>query len=432
MVSLTDRIEARDFTMAVLGIGRVGLPLAISFATEGVLVYGVDRDASHVETIRSAVMPFMEEGAGPVLARVLQAGQFVPTTDAPTALGEADVIVLTVGTPLAEGMQPDHSQIEEALEAVISSMRRGVLLVLRSTVAPGTTQRVVVPALEAAGRHVGRDVFVAFCPERIAEGKAMQELRTLPEIIGGWDSESGELAAALFRVLGGTKKTHLTDPLSAELAKLYTNVYRYVNFALANEYALIAEHYERDAGEIIGLLRDDYPRAPVPSPGPAGGPCLSKDGYFLIQEITYPDFVLTAWKLNESIPLHMVQRLRQRLLLLGREIGGTKIAVLGRAFKAEIDDERLSPSLKIVEALKRLGAVVLSHDPYIGSESLESVLEGAEAVILATNHAVYGQLDPKEVSKLVASDCVVVDCWGMLEQAEWEAAGFELIAFGRG
>lgn len=433
MHGLREKIAQRDFTVAVVGIGRVGLPLAISFADAGLKVIGLDRDSQHVERVNAGHFPFVEHGAKELLQRSLSAGRFRATTDPAAAISEAQVVILTVGTPLGQDLRPDNSQIESAVGVVSDYLPDGSLVVLRSTVSAGTTNRVVLPALtRQTGYRLGESLFVAFCPERIAEGKAIEELRVLPEIVGGCDRQSAELTGELFRLLNPEKKTHLTDALSAELAKLFTNVYRYVNFALANEYALIAEHYGRDAGQIISMLRDDYQRAPVPLPGPAGGPCLTKDGYFLIEELNFPDFVLTAWKLNDSIPAHIVKRVQRYMEARGTTLEGKKVAVLGRAFKADIDDDRLSPSLRLIDALQRLGADVHVHDPYLPSETLEAVLEDAEVIVLATNHKAYSELDPKETSRLASLDCLVADCWAMLDERAWRDAGFGLIALGRG
>src|SRR5690606_18568434 len=194
----------------------------------------------------------------------------------------------------------------------------------------------------------------------------------------------------------------------------------------------IAEHYGRDAHHIISTLRDGYNRAPVPLPGLAGGPCLSKDGYFLIEELTFPDFVLTAWKLNDSMAAHMVERLSRALEKQGKDLAGTKVAVLGQAFKADIDDDRLSPSLRVIEALERRRAEVQVHDPYLREETLEEVLRDAEAVVLATNHAQYGDIDPKYLSDLVAEGCVVAECWAMFDPEAFAGQGIEVITLGRG
>jgi len=431
--NLTDAIRAGRFTMAVIGIGRVGLPFALSFADRGVNVLGVDRNPDHVDTVNNGTLPFLEHGAEPLLKEALDLGTFKATTASKEAVTSADVVVLTVGTPLDTNQRADTSQLTDALAEIGDALQPGTLVITRSTISPGTTERVVIPRLqELSGLTVGEDLYVAFCPERIAEGNAVEELMQLPEIIGGADPTSTDLAAAVFRLLSPDKLIHRTDPLSAELAKLFTNVYRYVNFALANEYALIAEHYERDAHQIIRMVREGYSRAPIPMPGPAGGPCLSKDGYFLIEELTFPDFVLTAWKLNDSVPAHLVQRLRVAIQRSGQSMESTKIAVLGQAFKADIDDDRLSPAVRVVELLERLGADVAVHDPYLSDRQLDDVLAGAHGVILATNHSMYYKLDMARVAELVGPDCVLVDAWGVFDADDAEQAGLELNTFGRG
>ena len=426
-------IRSGRFTMAVIGIGRVGLPFALSFADVGVRVLGVDRDPAHVEKVNDGVLPFVEHGAEPLLKETLDLGTFEATTDSHSAVSKADVVVLTVGTPLNTDLRADTSQLVSALTEIGGALKPGTLVITRSTISPGTTERVVVPKLEElSGLIAGEDLFIAFCPERIAEGRAVEELRTLPEIIGGVDETSTDLAEAVFRLLSNDKLIHRTDPLSAELAKLFTNVYRYVNFALANEYALIAEHYERDAHHIIHILREGYDRAPIPMPGPAGGPCLSKDGYFLIEELTFPDFVLTAWKLNDSVPAHLVQRLKKAIKRHGVSLNKTKIAVLGKAFKADIDDDRLSPAVRVVELLERLGADVAVHDPYLSDLPLDDVLKDAHGVVLATNHSMYYKLDLSRLAELVHPDCVLVDAWGVFDPEKAAALGLELNTFGRG
>lgn len=423
-----------DFrTMAVIGIGRVGLPLAISFAEAGLSVVGVDVVPDHVHRVNEGVLPFVEEGAEEVLKRVVDSGAFRATLDGPQAVASADAVVVTVGTPLGADFRADRSQVVAAVSQWGSHLKEGALVVLRSTLSPGTTDNVVVPALEAAtGRAVGDGLYVAFCPERIAEGKAMHELKSLPEIVGGVDPESGRRAATLFARLSDDKEIRITDALSAELAKLFGNVYRYVSFALANEFALVAEHYGRDAHHIIETLRQGYGRAPVPLPGLAGGPCLSKDGYFLIEELTFPDFVLTAWKLNDSMAAHMVGRLAGEMERRGRKLAGSRVAVLGQAFKADIDDDRLSPSLRVIEALERRRAQVVVHDPYLRSETLERVLRDADAVVLATNHAIYYDLDPAYLKSLVAPGCVVAQCWAVFDHGAFSQEGIPLITLGKG
>jgi UDP-N-acetyl-D-mannosaminuronic acid dehydrogenase len=433
MTSPRAAIQEGSATIVVVGIGRVGLPLAISFAAAGFRVIGVDLNEAHVARINAGEMPFVEIGAAPLLEEVLASGRFTATVDAVLAVSQADAVVVTVGTPLGADFRADRSQVVTAINSWGHALQKGALVVMRSTLTPGTTINLVVPTLEeATGYVVGQDLFVAFCPERIAEGKAIEELKSLPEIIGGVDEASSAMASDLFRALSPNKEIRVLDALSAELAKLFGNVYRYVSFALANEYALIAEHYQRDAHEIISTLRDGYSRAPVPLPGLAGGPCLSKDGYFLIEELTFPDFVLTAWKLNDSMAAHMVDRMQAELDKRGRTFVGAKVAVLGQAFKADIDDDRLSPSLRVIEALERRRARVHVHDPYLSEASFDEVVEDADALILATNHREYYDIDAKELASMVSPDCVVADCWNVFDPEVFEKNGLRVITLGRG
>jgi UDP-N-acetyl-D-mannosaminuronic acid dehydrogenase len=431
-VSLAERLEAREATVAVVGLGRVGLPLAIAFARAGLDVRGLEVDQQRRGAVELGKMPFHEPEADEALRAVVTAEKLSVTDDPKEAIPPADAIVLSVGTPLAADLRPDYAQLRAALERLAPHLRRGQLLVQRSTVSPGTLEKVVRPFLSQRIPDVAPELLLAACPERIAEGKAMRELATLPEIVGGIDEPSAEAAAALFRALNPSKTIHVTDPTSAELAKLFTNVYRYVNFALANEFALLAEYYRADAHDVIRIVNEGYPRASVPRPGPAGGPCLSKDGYFLVEELSLPDFVLLAWKLNDSAPAYMVRRLASRLAEHGLKTAGTPVAVLGRTFKRDSDDERQSPAIRIIELLEREGADVRAHDPFVPGLTLEEALTGARAFVLATNHSFYDSLDPSEVASMLVEPRVGVDCWGVLDRRRFSEAGISVSTFGVG
>jgi UDP-N-acetyl-D-mannosaminuronic acid dehydrogenase len=352
--------------------------------------------------------------------------------DPAQAIPNADVIVLCVPTPLAADLRADYGQLRAALDDLTPHLHTGQLLILRSTVSPGTLLKVILPHIAERAPEVADGLLLAACPERIAEGKAMEELVELPEIIGGRDPESSEAAAALFRTLNPNKRLHITDPTSAELAKLFTNVYRYVNFALANEFAILAEYYRVDAHQIVGMVNDGYPRANIPRPGPAGGPCLSKDGYFLVEELTLPDFVLLAWKLNDTMPAHAVRRLARRLAAHGVEMAGTPVAVLGQAFKRDSDDLRQSPAMRLTEILRREGAQVRTHDPFIPGPTLDDALTGARAFVLATNHSAYDSLLPRDLAALMDGPRVGVDCWGVLDRKAYAGSGIDLATLGVG
>ena len=426
--ALLERVSSGDFKVGVVGLGRVGLPLGIAFARRGVGVIGIDRNEELIAQVQDGVMPFHEKGGDYALKEALACGKLSASANYET-LVDADIIFMTVATGLNNEQRVDYSQLQEALERIAGYLRPVQVLVLRSTVSPGTLEKVVKPFLT---RHtdleIGKDVLLASAPERIAAGRALEELDTLPEIVAGLDDVTTDIVAEAMRTLNPQKVIHKTDPVSAELSKLFTNVYRYVRFAVANEFALLAELYERDAHEIIGMINGGYPRGDIPLPGPCGGPCLAKDGYLLVEELSFPDFILMAWKLNEAVPAHMVSRLKNELSATGRKLEGAKVAVLGMAFKADIDDVRQSPAVRIAELLVREGAVVACHDPFHDTPSLETVIADADAVVLATNHTAFRQLKVSELRTETKPDCIFVDCWAQWVQAEPDE---DVVTFGK-
>jgi UDP-N-acetyl-D-mannosaminuronic acid dehydrogenase len=431
-MTVIDRIRDRSATVAIVGMGHVGLPLGIAFAQAGLRVLGLEDDEARRRSIELGKLPFNEPGADQPLLDAIEAGRLRVVDDPASAIPEADVVILAVGTPLAADLRADYGQLQRALAVLTPHLRPGQLVIQRSTVSPGTLLKVVRPFLQQSLPDVAGQLLLAACPERIAEGMAMEELASLPEIVGGVDDASTEAAAELVRLLGPSKLIHLTDPTSAELAKLFTNVYRYVTFALANEFGILAEHYQVDAHRILPMVNEGYPRANVPMPGPAGGPCLSKDGYFLVEELTLPDFVLLAWKLNDTMPAYIVRRLARRLAAHGVALPGTFVAVLGQTFKRDSDDVRQSPAVRIAEILGREGATVRTHDPFLPGLTLEETLHGAQAFVLATDHTAYRSLRPEEMADVMASPRVGIDCWGLLERDRFAGAGLDLATFGVG
>jgi UDP-N-acetyl-D-mannosaminuronic acid dehydrogenase len=431
-VTVAERLQDRSARVAIVGLGRVGLPLAIALARAGLRVLGLETEPGRRKAIELGKMPFHEPASEPGLAESVKSGTLTAHEDPKEVVPNVDVIILSVGTPLSSEFRPDYGQLHGALAQLAPHLKAGQLLVLRSTLSPGTLEKVVAPYLHEHVPDVADELLLAACPERIAEGRATEELLTLPEIVGGIDHRSSEAAAALFRVLNPNKRIHFTDPISAELAKLFTNVYRYVNFALANEFAILGEHYQVDVHRIIEMVNADYPRAQVPSPGPAGGPCLSKDGYFLVEDLSLPDFVLLAWKLNESVPAHVVRRLARQLDSHGIPLSGTPVAVLGQTFKRDSDDLRQSPAVRVTEILNREGALVKSHDPFLAGPTLQEALQGARAFVLATNHSFYETLKPQDIAELMVEPRIGVDCWGVLDHQAFGAAGVSVATFGIG
>src|SRR3989344_1816239 len=391
----------KPLSVAIVGIGRVGLPLAIFLADRGHTVWGFDTDQSKVNQIQKGQMPFMEEGAADLLKKYIGKSLF-PTTDF-QHIKEAKVIILTLGTPVDENMNPSLIQIDKAFNAFKKYLQKGQLLILRSTVSPGTTEYVKYQ-LEDAGFKVGTNFYLAFCPERIAEGKSLTELAALPQIIGGIEKNSTQKAAEFFQSLGIEVNT--ADSVSAELAKLFTNMYRYINFAIANEFMILAGNHHRDIYKIVELVNKNYKRGGLALPGLTGGPCLFKDGFFLVGDVPFADLITTSWKINESIPLFLIKKIRERTKLEGK-----KTVILGLAFKAEIDDIRESLAFKVKKALERERAKVFLHDPYVPGyqNDLDEILCDADLIFLATNHSYYQNLDIAKVKKLVSANCVICD-----------------------
>jgi UDP-N-acetyl-D-mannosaminuronic acid dehydrogenase len=400
--------------VSVVGLGRVGLPLALSFADRGLSVVGVDKDPARIGSVQDGTMPFHEAGTQELLDRV-RAGDRLKLSERIQDAAEARYIVLTLGTPSLWHIEIDIADIRSVLDSLLPVLREGHAVVLRSTVAPGTTEFVAGYLEQQRGFEIGRGVFVAHAPERIAENHFLEEIATLPHIIGGIDEESSDQVAQLFEVFGSSVVK--TTPEQAELAKIWTNILRYTNFALPNLLMMNCEQYGANVFEVIDLINRDYPRGGIAMPGLTGGTCLRKDFAFSEERSSAPGMLLAVSRVNESVPLFLVEGIKKRI----GSLKGRKVAVLGLTFKGNSDDLRDSLSLKLVRLLERELADVATHDPHVPftTDSLEDAAAGAHAVVAATNHAEFG--DPKALRTVVeksADGCVIVDPWNVFGAAE--------------
>lgn len=386
----------RDIVV-VGGCGHVGLPLGLAFADQGLRVALYDINESAVFRINRGELPFEEPGGLEVLQRVV--GRNLEATADPTVLATAECIVVVIGTPVDEHLNPDPQAVPRALEALAGSLVDGQLMILRSTLYPGVT-RLVAKLIN----RLGLDIDVAFCPERIAEGKAMTELYELPQIVSGTSTRASERAAQVFRKL--TSQVVELGPEEAELAKLFTNTWRYIRFAISNQLYMIANDFGLDYERIRAGLSYDYPRAAdLPKAGFAAGPCLLKDTMQLAS-FNNNNFVLghSAMMVNEGLPLYLVSRLERK-----HELAEMTVGVLGMAFKGESDDIRSSLSYKLKRILRFKAARVLTTDPYVRDDEtltpLDKVLTEADLLIIGAPHAEYAAL---------TTDKPVVDIWGLL------------------
>jgi UDP-N-acetyl-D-mannosaminuronic acid dehydrogenase len=378
------------------GCGRVGLPLGIALASRGLSVVLYDIDGSTVDRVNAGSMPFAEAGAEPLLAEARAAGRLRATTD-PASVGRADALVVVVGTPVDEHLNPDLGAVPRALSRCAEHLRDGQLVVLRSTVYPGVTALT-----EKLLASKGLAVDVAFCPERIAEGNAMTELFSLPQIVAARTPGATARAERLFRHL--TDAIVVLEPEEAELAKLFTNTWRYIKFATANQFWMMANDFGLDFARIRHAVAYDYPRAAdLPMPGFAAGPCLLKDTMQLAA-FNRNNFVLghSAMLINEGLPLYLVSRLEDRFDLAEMSVG-----ILGMAFKGGSDDPRDSLAYKLRKILTLKARETLCTDPYVVDERflpLDNVLKRADILVIAAPHPDYADLDP---------DKPLIDMWGL-------------------
>jgi UDP-N-acetyl-D-mannosaminuronic acid dehydrogenase len=414
--------------VSVIGLGRVGLPLALSFADRGFTVVGIDNDPARLGLVGEGRMPFSETGAQELLDRV-HAGGRLSLSERVADAARAKHIVITLGTPSFSHIEIDMRDIRSALDDLLGALAPGHALTLRSTVAPGTTDFVAGYLAKHRGFDIGEDVFVAHAPERIAAGRFLEEIDSLPCIVGGVGARSGEVVAELFGAFEAPIVQ--TTPVQAELAKIWANILRYTHFALPNLLMMDCERYGANVFEVIDLVNRDYPRGGLAQPGLTAGTCLRKDFAFSEERSNAPGMLLAVSRVNESVPLFLVEGIRRRLGPAGGpmngptatspgggSLAGRKVAVLGLAFKADTDDERDSLAHKLIRLLERELADVVAHDPHVATPtvSFEEAVADADVVVVAANHAEFRE--PAALAAIARganANCLVVDpwnCWG--------------------
>lgn len=433
--------------IVVVGMGYVGIPVAALFADVQVFnVVGVQRRSKRsgwkIDWLNQGKNPIGgdEPGLSEFIERVVKKGAFKVVDDV-AVCKDAEAILIAVQTPTDGDRAPKYESLREVCEGIGKHMGSGTLIVIESTVSPGTTDNIVKPILEkTSGMKAGKDFFLAFCPERVMVGRLIRNLVELPKIVGGIDKESTKRASELYgHIVKG--KLCLTDALTAELAKLVENTYRDVNIAFSNEVALICESLGVDAYEVrelVNMLPND-PTNPMSNPvrnmhypgGGVGGHCLPKDPWLLKYGLdTYgkfrflPKIIVASRELNDSMPAHVVDLVEDALAEHSRNLKGAKVAILGVAFLENSDDTRNTPSATLYAELKKRGANPVLHDPIVRefdlpfTNDLNEVLNGADAVILSTKHREYLKLDLRELRSRLATP-VLVDGRNAFS---WEAA----------
>lgn len=417
--------------VCVLGQGYVGLTLSLVLAEKGHKVLGIDKSKSIISSLKKAKSPISEKSVDSLLKKHL-GKNFVVSEN---IHDEHDVFVTSVGTPLEQNKIPNMEHVKQACEEIGSYIKKGNLLVLRSTVPVGTTRNIAVPVIEKkSGLKAGEDFDVVFAGERTIEGNAIAELQTNPQIIGGISEKSTNAAKKLFETITKTI-IPVSNIETAELTKLIDNTYRDVHFAYSNEIALICECLKIDAKECIEAANHDYPRnkIPVPSPG-VGGPCLSKDPYIIAHSVKpfgfQPEVIMKSRWINEYIPIHLANKITKKLNDIKPNENETKIFVIGFAYKGnpETNDTRDSPTLTIVNELKKHKFNIFGFDPLLSADeiskfgvtpsSIENGFEKADCVVIVNNHKSYLEMNIDKLISKTTKPCLFVDCWNQFRSVE--------------
>ncbi|MBN2013922.1 MAG: nucleotide sugar dehydrogenase [Candidatus Altiarchaeota archaeon] len=421
--------------IGVIGLGYVGLPLSIAFANK-FKVYGYDVSSERIESLsrgESHIVDIKDEEVKRVLKKT-----FYPTKDKKD-LVSCDFLIICVPTPLDKKKKPDLSYIKDATRMISSILRENHFVILESTTYPGTTEEVVIPLLEKSSLKVGRDFRVAFSPERVDPGNKKYRIENTPKVVGGYDSESTEIAFSLYSTIVEAGVIKVKDCRTAEAIKIFENIFRGVNIALVNEIALIFEKMGIDTWEAINAA-STKPFGFMPFyPGPGiGGHCIPLDPYYLsykARQVGYnPRFIELSGELNDYMKVHAVNLVTRGLKAVGKRLFDSKIAVMGLAYKRDIDDTRESPTEGIIEELVNQGSHVKVYDPFAKSiktdfgvfkseKTLSDALSGVDCAIFVTDHTEFKKIDMQKFKETMNSP-VVVDCKNIFDRNRMEGFGY--------
>ncbi|MCP1143647.1 nucleotide sugar dehydrogenase [Lysinibacillus endophyticus] len=415
-------------TVCVVGLGYIGLPTAVMFANHGVKVHGVDVNPAAVRSIQEKKLHIEETGLQERLNQAVDEG-FLTASTTPV---EADVFIVAVPSPINPDKTANLEYVRQATASIVPFVKKGNLVILESTVPPKTVERIMIPELVKTGLDIGSDIYVAHSPERVIPGRIFEELVNNDRIVGGINKKSAVLTKELYETfVKGT--IHLTDATTAELVKVMENTYRDVNIAFANELAKMAEVLDVNIWEAIKFA-NFHPRVNVHFPGPGvGGHCIAVDPWFLVElGGEKAQIIHMSRNTNDSMPAFTAQKTQS--ILNRNKIAGGKVAVLGLAFKGNVDDMRESPSVEVIEQLQHLGLEVISYDPHIKenkhetqTQSLEEATKEANIIVVLTDHNEFKTLNPLTIS---AENKIVFDTKNCLNREAWQEAGFQFHLLG--
>ncbi|MCK6206638.1 nucleotide sugar dehydrogenase [Bacillus infantis] len=416
--------------LCVVGLGYIGLPTSVMFANHGLKVHGMDVNEKAVSMIKNKELHIEETGLQERLNDAIDSGNFTVSTSPE----EADVFIIAVPSPINEDKSANLEYVRAATKSIVPYVKKGNLVILESTVPPRTVEDVMMPVLEETGLVFGEELFISHSPERVIPGKVFEELVNNDRIVGGINEESSRLTVELYRTfVKGT--IHVTDATTAEMVKVIENTYRDINIAFANELAKISEKINVNVWEAIKLA-NYHPRVNIHTPGPGvGGHCIAVDPWFLVE--LQPDLakmIHLARSTNDSMPEHTASRVEEILREQGIQQG--RAAVLGLAFKANIDDMRESPSIEVLQQLEERKIDFTAYDPHIKenkhprqTQNLQEAVDHADIIVILTDHAAFKELEPETVAATMRTK-IIFDTKNCLDRSKWENAGFEVIALG--
>jgi nucleotide sugar dehydrogenase len=445
-VEIEENLKNGKITVCVVGMGRIGLPTAALFANAGANVVGVDISKRVVQDLASGECSFHDEaGLNELLKKVVNEGRLKTISDVTSGVAKSDVVIVCVPTPVTVNKIPHIKAIRKACVEIGKSLRRGSLVVVESTVSPGSIENTVIPLIEKySGMKAPKDFGVASCPERASPGDSLNNMKSVPRVVGGVDQKSTDAAVALYQCALGAKTIVVSNPKTANAVKLTENIFRDVNIALMNEFALLYEKIGIDTIEVVNACASKwnfvahYPGAGV------GGPCLPANAYYIIDEglkVGYiPSLIRTAREVNDRMPDHVVTLVTEALNNIGKVVSKSKIALLGVSYKPDLHDLQMTPFKRIYETLKEMGASIAIYDPIFKGEevfgskvldTLKEAVENADCIIIGTAHKEIKNLDFAEIIKLCNNPAALVDAQHIIEPAKAKEIGFSYIGIGR-
>lgn len=443
---IKDALTDGKIRICVIGLGRIGLPTASIFAAAGARVIGADIDKRIVSEVNSGRCRFQDEpGLAELVKKVTFEKKLEASWDVSSSVAQSDVIIICVPTPVNESKVPHFQPILRCCKQIGKSLKKGALVVVESTVSPGTVEKIMVPLIEEkSGMKAGKEFGVASCPERASPGETLSHFKSVPRVVGGIDSRSTEVTSAIYSSVLNVKTVKVADPKTANAVKLTENIFRDVNIALMNEFAILYEKLGIDAIEVINTCATKWNFVPhYPGPG-VGGPCLPANAYYIIDEglkVGYiPLLIRFAREVNDRMPDHVVTLVTEALNNIGKVVSKSRIALLGVSYKAGIHDLQMTPLKRVYHELKKMGASVVMYDPMfrgeevfgvIAAKSLNEALSMSDCIIIGTADKEFKNLNLNEVSRICNKPTALVDTQNIVSPVQAKEIGFSYVGVGR-